>query len=146
MAGLGNAKETAVLNAFFKGQNITAETGLWVCAHTGDPGDDGTANEVSGNNYARVSCAADANTSAGNWTALDNGGPSGQRRVRNNVDITFPQASGSWGTITHWSIKNVASAGDATNIVAMGTLTGSVAIGASNTLQFPALSLEFYID
>lgn len=149
LGGFGDTKESDILKAIFKGTSLTALTTLWIGAHTGDPGENGANNEVTGNAYARVSFDADT-TGGGDvrWEALDAGGPAGQTRVRNKLAILFPIATpAGWGVITYWSIWIHATSTAAANFVCGGTITGgSVTISAENRLEFAIDDLQYYID
>jgi hypothetical protein len=80
--------------------------------------------EPAGGSYARVA------TAASDWSTATLADPS---VLANGAIITFPQATGSWGTITHFAIYDAATAG---NVVAYGTLTASRAIVSTDTARF----------
>ena len=61
---------------------------------------DGT--EASGGSYARVAVAA------ANWGQ----NPAGGSVVQNNATVTFPAATGSWGTITGIGLYDASSSGN----------------------------------
>src|SRR5690606_1282100 len=93
----------------------------------------GNFKEPSGNGYARV---AVTNNST-NWPAASNGAKS------NANAITFPQATGSWGTVTHFGIFDAATSG---NLLAWGELSQSKAISAGDTPYFAAGSLTLNLS
>jgi len=106
----------------------TAYVGL----STADPLDDASGlAEPSGNGYARVS------TAGGDWNAAASGA------IDNANDITFPEASGSWGTLTHFAIFDAASGG---NMLAHGSLSVSKAVGSGDTVKFAAGDLDITLD
>lgn len=75
----------------------TAPTGLTFHLSTVDPTEDGSGMaEPSGNGYVSV----DLDSATKFDTAAAN------RIISNDADIEFPQASGSWGEISHWAIKD----------------------------------------
>lgn len=132
--GLGRTKRAAILDNLFNGAALTAES-AWHCSlHTGDPGPDGqTANEVGGGvGYARVNVGS-------NWSAATAAEPS---VTDNEADITFPAATGSWGTITFASIWNHASATAAANFICRVALTPSQAIATGNVAVIPLGTLD----
>ena len=90
----------------------TKPSELWVALHTGAPGADASANQVSGGAYARAQLdPADAN-----WTAETTDGES-----KNAAAITFPAPSGAnWGSITHVSVWDASTGG---NSLLQGALT-----------------------
>lgn len=73
----------------------------WIGLSTADPLDDesGLA-EPSGMGYVRVETDAD------DWNPATEGDPSS---ISNLLDITFPEASGDWGIITHFALFSAAT-------------------------------------
>lgn len=91
---------------------------------TADPGEDASGlSEPSGNGYARVE------TEASDWNAASSGS------TTNAADISFPAATGSWGTITHVALFDAASGG---NMLASGELDSPQAITADQIARFTA--------
>lgn len=89
---------------------------VYLALSTADPLDDGSGMaEPSGNGYARQALTFGAASS---------------RRVTQSGTVTFPQASGSWGTISHYAIFDAVSAG---NLLAHGAFAVSKAIVSGNT-------------
>ena len=78
--------------------------------------DTGLTGEPSANAYARVAHAS--------WTAA------ASRTLSNSGTVSFPQATGSWGTLTHYAIFDAASAG---NMLAWGSLAASKSVVDGNT-------------
>ncbi|KKN60030.1 hypothetical protein LCGC14_0536170 [marine sediment metagenome] len=104
----------------------------YLALFVGDPLDTGAGgSEVSGNNYARVS------TAGGDWNAAASGS------IDNANAITFPQASGSWGTVDYFAIFDAASAG---NLLASGVLDSSKAVGSGDTPEFAAGAIVITLD
>ena len=87
--------------------------------------------EPSGNNYSRVSA------SGSSWSSASTG------QTSNSQAITFPQASGSWGTITHFALFDADSSG---NLLLSGALTTAKDIGAGDTPSFGAGDLVVTLD
>lgn len=123
---LGNA----LLNEMLKNTNFAPLATVYVSYHTGDPGLVGS-NEVTGNNYARASVAS-----------TDWGTVSG-KTVSNVNAITFNQASGSQGTITHVGIWDAATTG---NFLCGGALTTPVVVSSGNTPQFAVGDLDVTVS
>jgi hypothetical protein len=131
MGGFSNYWENKILDHIFGKGSYTPPT-IYVGLSTADPTDNGSGlAEPSGNAYARVQ------TSASNWNTASNGS------LDNGSDITFAQATGSWGTITHFALFDAATAG---NMLAHGTLTQSKTIGDSDTARFQAGDLDISLD
>jgi hypothetical protein len=106
---------------------VTARVGLFTAA----PSDAGGGTEVSGGSYARVT------TAAADWNAASGGS------TTNANAITFPTASGSWGTVTHFGIFDAASGGNLLRWAALGT---SKAVGSGDTPSFAAGALTLTED
>ena len=104
---------------------------VYVGLHTANPTEDGSVAELAGSGYARASVAN--NTT--NWPNVS--GSSGLKQ--NGTAIVFPTASGSWGTITHFSVWSASSAG---NLLFQGALAESRVIGSGDTPRFLANWLQ----
>ncbi len=127
MGGFSDYWENKILDHIFGKGSYTPPT-IYVGLSTADPTDNGSGlAEPSGSGYERVQ------TSASNWNIASNGS------LDNTSDITFAQATGSWGTITHFALFDVASAA---NMLAHGALSQSQAIGNSDTARFQAGDLD----
>jgi hypothetical protein len=84
MAEISNYLENALINVTLRNTAYTSPTTIYVALFTSDPTDAGSGTEVSGGSYAR--------------TAITFAAPSNGVSV-SNADCTFPQATGSWGTV-----------------------------------------------
>ena len=92
--------ENELLDHTFGKGSWTAPTTLYVALSTAATDDDGAITEPSGNGYARASFDDTSMAAASGGT------------VASNAAISFPQASGSWGTCSHYSIRDAAAAGN----------------------------------
>jgi hypothetical protein len=127
MGGFSDYWENKILDHIFGKGSYTPPT-IYVGLSTADPSDDGSGlAEPSGNAYAR------AQTSACDWNAASSGS------LDNAGNITFTQATGNWGTITHFALFDAATAG---NMLTYGALSESKAIGESDTARFEAGDLD----
>lgn len=97
MAEMSNYLENAIINATLRATTFTAPAAVYVSLHTADPTDAGTGTEVSGGSYARQSAT---------FASPSNGASA------TNADITFPQATGNWGTVTHIGIWDALTTGN----------------------------------
>ena len=131
MGGFSEYWENKILDHIFGKGSYTPPT-IYVGLSTADPTDDGSGlAEPSGNAYARVQ------TSASDWNVASNGS------LDNASDIAFAQATGNWGTITHFALFDATTAG---NMLAHGALSQSKAIGESDTARFEAGDLDISLD
>ena len=103
----------------------TAPATVYLGLSTADPLDDksGLAEPV-GNGYIRKAIAFTASAS---------------RKVVQNGVVTYDQASGAWGTLTHWGIFDAATAG---NMLAHGSLAVGKAVVSGNTPRVADLEVE----
>ena len=125
--------ENEILDHVFGIGAYTAPTTLWIGLSTADPGDDAaTLAEPTGNGYARVG----VDNSGTTWTTAAGG------VVPNGAEITFPEASGSWGTISHVAIWTNATSDGAAVLFATGALGTSKAVGVGDTARFQVNSLR----
>lgn len=118
-----NEFETRVLQWTFTTGSPTRPTAWYVALFTTDPTDAGTGTEVSGGSYARTAVTF---TVSGD-TASNSGA------------VEFPEATGSWGTITHIGIYDASTSG---NLIAHAALTASKAIASGDILRFPIGDLD----
>jgi hypothetical protein len=131
MGGFSDYWENKILDHIF-GKGSYAPPTIYVGLSTANATDDGSGlSEPSGNGYARVQ------TSASDWNAASNGS------LDNAGNITFAQASGNWGTITHFALFDAATAG---NMLAHGALSQSQSISESDTARFQAGDLQISLD
>ena len=131
MGGFSDYWENKILDHIFSKGSYTPPT-IYVGLSTADPTDSGSGlAEPSGNGYARVQ------TSASDWNSAANGS------LDNAGNITFNQATGNWGTITHFALFDAATAG---NMLAFGALSQSKSINESDTARFEAGDLNISLD
>lgn len=137
MAGsFSNYLENLVLDNIFGGVATGLGATCYVGVGTATAGTDmdaGLTSEVSGNNYSRVAVTRNQT----NFPASSGGA------ISNGTAITFPQASGSWGTVTQVAIFDAATTG---NTLAWGDLTVAKAVGANDTLSFAIGDLDITLS
>ncbi len=131
MGSLSDYAENKVLD-HLAGTAYTPAATIYLALATADPTDAGTGasfNEVANSgSYARTAIAFGASSS---------------RRVTQSGTVTFPQASGSWGTVTHWAIIDTNTYGSG-NILAHGAFGTSKSIVSGNT---PSVATsEVYVE
>jgi len=97
MAEISNFLEDALINATLRNTTYTSVATVYVSLWTTDPTDAGSGTEVSGGSYAR--------------TAVTFGAPS-NGVTTNSADVTFPTATGSWGTVGWIGINDALTTGN----------------------------------
>jgi hypothetical protein len=131
MGSFSDYGENAVLNHVF-GKNAYTPAAIFIGLSTSNPGEDGSGlNEPTGNNYSRVE------TSAADWTAASDGA------VTNADGVNFAEATGNWGTLTHFALFDAASGG---HMLAYGTLTTAKSIGSGDAIRFDSADLTVTLD
>jgi hypothetical protein len=125
-----NYLENKLLDHVFGGGNYTRPATLYIGLSTSDPGETGsTAGEPSGNGYARVAVVNNAT----NFPAASGGAKT------NGTPIEFPEATGAWGTVTHFFIADNSTGG---NVLGYGALNVPKSPTAGDIVYFKANDLD----
>ena len=123
MTAMSNYLENALINATLRNTSYTSPSTVYVALFTSDPTDAGSGTECSGGAYVRQSATF--------------GAPSdGASSI--SADVEFPQATGAWGTITHFGIFDASSSG---NLFYHGALTASKTIATGDVLKITSSNL-----
>jgi hypothetical protein len=134
MGSFGNYLENKLLDHVFGmgARNYTPPTNIYVALSTADPLDTGVGlAQPVGGSYARVS------TVAADWAVAAAGA------LSNANPITFPEATGDWGDITHFALYDDPVAG---NLLGHGLLTVHKPIGIGDTAKFAAGDIDVTLD
>lgn len=121
---MSNYLENALINGTLRNTTYTAPTTVYVALYTTDPTDADTGTEVSGGGYARQSVAF--------------GAPSNGSSV-NSADVTFPQATASWGTVGWLGLRDASTGG---NLLYHTPLTTAKAIDTDDIFKIAAGNLS----
>lgn len=124
MAAMSNYLENALINATLRNTSYTSPTTVYAALFTSDPTDAGTGTEVSGGSYTRK--------------AITFGAPSNGAST-NSAAVEFDQATGSWGTITHFGIYDASTSG---NLLYHGALTTSKTIDSGDVFKFSTSNIS----
>ena len=131
MGSLSNFAESALMNHIF-GTAYSHVATVYLALATGDPGETGTGASMSevanANGYTRkaITFAAAAT-----------------RRITQTGAVTFDQASGAWGVVTHWAIVDSGTYG-AGNVLAYGAFASSFSPVSGNTPS--VASAQVYVE
>lgn len=121
MGSLTNYAEVAFLKHICLEAAYSPATTIYLALCTADPTDAATGasmNECANTgSYARTAITFAAAAS---------------RSVAQNADVDFPQATGSWGTVSHWAIVDTNTYGSG-NVLAHGAFASSKAVGSGDT-------------
>lgn len=116
--GMSTYLANELLDHVFKVGSYSVPTNIYAALSTANPTDSGgSIAEPSGNNYSRVNM--------NDWDASSGGASS------NGTAITFPTASGSWGTLTHGALFDASTSG---NMLFYGALNVSQAVATGNVI------------
>jgi hypothetical protein len=129
MGSLSDYSENALLQHIFNTAYSSVAT-VYVALCTANPGEAATG----------ASMSEVANTNAYQRTAITFAAAASRAVVQTGA-VTFPTATGSWGTITDWAIVDSATYG-AGNILAYGTFTASFAPVNGNTPIIPSGQIQ----
>ncbi len=123
MAEFSNYLENALINATLRATAYTSPSAVYVALFTSDPTDAGSGTEVSGNAYVRKQVT---------FSSPSNGVTS------NSADVTFDQATGNWGTVSHIGIFDASTSG---NLLYHTPLTSSKTIETGDIFKIATSSL-----
>jgi hypothetical protein len=123
MAEISNYLEDALINGTLRGTTFTAPAAVYVSLHTADPTDDGSGAEVSGGSYIRQAATFGAPSNGVSTTT---------------ADITFPQATASYGTVGWIGIWDAQTTG---NMLYHTALDTSKAIDTGDIFKIASGSL-----
>ena len=128
MAEFSNYLENKILDHVLKNISYTSPTTVYVGLFTSNPTDAGTGTEVSGGSYARQ--VLSVTTSSGGI-------------VTSSGDVTFPQATANWGTISHIGLLDALTSG---NLLMHTPLTTSKTIETGDILKISSGNLTVTLD
>lgn len=128
MAEMSNYLENKILDHVLKNTSYTSPTTVYLGLYTTDPTDAGSGTEVSGGSYARQPISF-ATASSGSSAS--------------SADITFPQATASWGTVAYVGILDQLTTG---NLLFHTALTTSKAIDTGDIFKITTGNLTVAID
>ncbi len=121
---MSNFLENAIINATLRNTTYTSVATVYVSLWTSDPTDAGSGTEVSGGSYAR--------------TAVTFGAPS-NGVTTNSANVTFPTATGTWGTVGWIGINDALSGG---NLLYHTALDASKSITSGDIFQITTGNLS----
>ena len=140
MSAMSDYLENKIVDQLFRGQTAPTTSTLYVALLTAAPSDSGGGTEVSGGAYARVAVTSSLTNWAGTQSAGSTTASSGTGgQTSNNIAITFPTPSATWGTATHFGIYDASTGG---NLLFHGALSIAKTINESDTVTFPVGTLS----
>lgn len=129
MAEFTDFLENKIIDHMLRNQAYTPPSTVYLALFTTAPSDAGGGTEVSGGSYARQAVTLSAAS----------GGTSS-----NSADITFPQATADWGTITHVALMDALTGG---NMLMHTPLDASKTVNNGDTFKISAAGdLDLAVD
>jgi hypothetical protein len=128
VSAASNYLENKLIDHSLGTTSFTAPSTVYVALFTSDPTDAGTGTEVSGGGYARQSAT---------FAAASSGSAS------TDATVTFPTATGNFGTVTHVAIFDAVTTG---NMLFHGAVTTSKTIETGDTFQISTGNLTISLD
>ena len=128
MAEFSNYLENKVLDHVLRNTSYTSPSTVYVGLFLSNPTDAGSGTECTGSAYARQTLSV--TTASGGI-------------VTSSADVTFPQATGSWGTITHLGLLDALTSG---NLLMHTPLTTSKTIDNGDILKISSGNLTVTLD
>ena len=117
MSAMSDFLELEVLDHVLGTGAYTMPTTVRIGLSTGSFGDDNSGTELSGSGYARQAITFAAASSGSAAT---------------NATVTFPTATGSWGSVGFWGIFDAASGG---NLLVHGAFDSAKTIGTGDVFR-----------
>lgn len=131
MAGLSDTYENRALDWLLVTGTPTRASGTWLALYTATPTDTTAGTEVANASaYARTAITFDAAATGA---------------TQNATTVTFPTATGSWGTITHWAVVDSATHAGG-NIIIYGAFTASKTIANGDVFEILDSELDITAD
>ncbi len=117
MSAMSDFLELEVLDHVLGTGAYTMPSTVQIGLSTGSFNDDNSGTELTGNGYARVAITFAAASSGSAAT---------------NATVTFPTATGSWGSVSHYGIFDAASGG---NLLIHGSFSSAKTIGTGDVFR-----------
>ena len=124
MAAMSNYLENKHLDHFLGTASTSAPSTVYLALYTSDPTDANSGTELSGSGYARQAIA---------FSAASSGSAS------NSGAVTFPTATGSWGTVSHIGIFDASTSG---NLLYHAALSASKTIANGDVFKVNASGIS----
>jgi hypothetical protein len=128
MAEFTDYLENKIIDHMLRNQAYTPPSTVYLALFTTATSDAGGGTEVSGGSYARQAVTLSAAS----------GGASS-----NSADITFPQATADWGTITHVALMDALTGG---NMLMHTPLDASKTVNNGDTFKINTGDLDVTVD
>ena len=124
MSAMSDHLENEILDHILSVGSYTMPSAVYLGLSVASMGDDASGTELSGSGYARQAVTFSA--ASGGTTS-------------NSAAITFPTATGSWGSVGFWSIWDASSSG---NMLLHGSFSAAKTIASGDVLRVSSGDLD----
>lgn len=124
MSAMSNLLENEILDHILSVGSYTMPSAVYLGLSVASMGEAADGTELSGSGYARQAVTFSAASSG---------------TTSNTGAVTFPTATGSWGSVGFWSIWDAASSG---NMLLHGSFTSAKTIASGDVLRVSAGDLD----
>lgn len=124
MSAMSDHLENEILDHILSVGSYTMPSAVYLGLSVASMGDDASGTELSGSGYARQAVTFSA--ASGGTTS-------------NSAAITFPTATGTWGSIGYWSLWDASSSG---NMLLHGAFSSAKTIASGDVLRVSAGDLD----
>lgn len=132
--------EVKLLKHIFGHTKLDIPGNLYLGLHSGTPTEASpSTGELSGSGYSRVHLVDNVHQTSDNSSSTSGMftkfGFGTNDSITNDSAIDFAEATGSWGTVTHYSIWDDSTATTAANCLMIGSLSSGVAVGSGDQFR-----------
>ena len=124
MSAMSDHLEIEILDHILSVGSYTMPSAVYLGLSVASMADDASGTELSGSGYARQAVTFSA--ASGGTTS-------------NSAAITFPTATGTWGSVGFWSLWDAASSG---NMLLHGSFSAAKSIASGDVLRVSAGDLD----
>lgn len=124
MSAMSDHLENEILDHILSVGSYTMPSAVYLGLSVASMGDDASGTELSGSGYARQAVTFSA--ASGGTTS-------------NSAAITFPTATGTWGSVGFWSLWDAASSG---NMLLHGSFSAAKSIASGDVLRVSSGDLD----
>lgn len=124
MSAMSDHLENEILDHILSVGSYTMPSAVYLGLSVASMADDASGTELSGSGYARQAVTFSAASSG---------------TTSNSGAITFPTATGTWGSVGFWSLWDAASSG---NMLLHGSFSAAKSIASGDVLRVSAGDLD----
>jgi hypothetical protein len=140
MSALSDYLEAKYLDLVYNGVAFTPPATAYIALYTTNPTDADVGTEVSGGSYARTQVRHNGGGAPEFGLAVADGAG---MMVTNAQDIEFAAATGAWGSVTHFGMKDAATGG---HLLHHGALDQPQTVNSGGIFRIAAGALKLRLE